>query len=759
MLPATIGRYRVVSLLGVGGMGEVFLAEDPSLGRQVAIKVLSPGKSDEPPRLNRLIQEARLASAIAHPNIAQIFEIGDAGGVPFIVMEFVEGEPLSTRIARGALAQREVIDIGKQLFDAIDAAHARHIVHRDLKPANLVVTPRGHLKVLDFGLAKQTTYIGPADPTHVGTDPGLVLGTIHYMSPEQALGRPVDARSDIFSAGIILFEATTGRLPFAGGSATETLDHIVHSPPESISRLNYGASPELERIIRKALEKEPARRYQSARDALVDLENLKRDSDSGTSPARQIAVEPSRRGRRGGIESLAVLPLSTGSADAAIEYLADGLTESLINALSALPKLKVMARSTVFRYKGREVDALAVAADLGVRAVLMGRLQSVGKALVIRAELVDAADGSQLWGGQFQKTLDDALALEEALAGEIAEQLRPRLTTSERRRVTKRHTINSRAFDTYLKGCYHLAKRTPEGFARAAALFEQAIGEDPNYALAYAGLADCWTLASTTAFGERSPDTAARARAAAERAISLDGSLAEAQAALGWVRFRIEWKWAEAEAALTRACELNPSHAPAHHRRALLLCALGRHEEALAAIRRAHELDPLSLIISTAFGRILHFQRRYNEAIEQCRRTLEMDRDFKPAHLDLAMAYGEAGRYDESLKEFESSLTLDDPRSVMLAIYGHMCGRAGRTEKAEEVLVELRRRYSVGDASSYDFSLVLTGLGRIDEALDWLERAFEVGYGLLVFLGVEPMFDPLRAHPRFVPLLARLNQR
>lgn len=750
----SIGRYRVLSLLGAGGMGQVFLAEDPSLGRKVAVKVLASAASLDPSGTERLVQEARLASAVSHPNVAQIFEIGEADGVPYIAMEFVEGEPLSGRIARGPLGQTDILDLGRQLFDALDAAHARSIVHRDLKPANVIVTPRGHVKVLDFGLAK----IAAAPEawgrtTRSVTEPGLIMGTVHYMSPEQALGRPVDPRSDLFSAGIILYELATGRLPFAGVSATETLDRIVNHQPESISRLNYGVSPELERMIRKALEKEPARRYQTARDVLVDFENLRRDSDS--SIARRAASDASRRKKA--IDSLAVLPLATSSGDAAIEYVADGLTESLINALSQLPRLKVMARSTVFRYKGREVDPLAVGSELGVRAVLMGRLQSLDSTLVIRAELVDTIDGSQIWGGQFQRRLDDALALEEQAAGEIAAQLRPRLSPTERKRVTKRHTKSSKAFDTYLKGSYHLAKRSPDGFQKAAALFEQAIAEDPTYALAYAGLADCCTLASTTAFGEPSIETSVRARTAAERAIALDESLAEAQSALGWVRFRIDWHWTDAEAALRRACELNPSHAPAHQRLALLMCALGRHEEALAGIRRAHELDPLSLIISTAVGRILHFQRQYDRAIEQCRRTLEMDRHFAPAHLDLAMAYAQAGRHDEALLEFESSLATDDPRSVMLAIYGHMCSRAGRQATAEELLAELRRRYSVGDASSYDLGLLLAGMGRIDEALDWLERAFDVRSGLLVFLSVEPMFDPLRSHARFAALLARMN--
>jgi eukaryotic-like serine/threonine-protein kinase len=751
-LPQAIGRYRVVSLLGAGGMGQVYLAEDPSLGRRVAVKVVAP---EAVRHVDRLLQEARLASAVSHPNIAQIFEIGAADGHPFIAMEYVEGEPLSERIRRGALGQPEVIEMGRQLFDALDAAHARHIVHRDLKPANLLVTPRGLLKVLDFGLA---TTLPAADasagPTRVATDPGLVLGTVQYMSPEQAFGRAVDARSDIFSAGVVLFEMITGRLPFAAATTTETLDRIVHGEPDPISRLNYGASAELERIIRKALEKEPARRYQHARDALVDLENLKRDSGTGSSGSRRRPAVP-KRGRT--IDSVAVLPLATGAADETLDYLADGLTESLINTLSQLPRLRVMARSTVFRYKGRPVDPLALGTELGVRAVLTGRLQSLGPALVIRAELVDTADGSQLWGGTFKRTVEDALTLEEEVASEIAEQLRPRLSSAERKRIARRHTASAQAFDLYLRGCYHVARRTQEDFAKAAALFEQAIAADPGYALAYAGLADCWTLASATAYGDPSPDMIVRARAAAERAIALDDHLAEAQAALGMVRFRIEWNWAEAERALDRALQLNPGYAPAHQRRALLLCALGRHDEALAAIRRAHEVDPLSLIIGSAVGRILHFQRRYDEAIEQCRQTLDMDRHFLPAHFDLAMAYAEVGRHAESLAEFETCLTLGDTRSVFLAVYTHAAAAAGETARAEAMLAELRQRYGTGEASSYDLGLALTGLGRHEEGLDWLERAFEARAGLLVFLGVEPMYDPVRAHPRFVRLLERLG--
>jgi serine/threonine protein kinase/Tfp pilus assembly protein PilF len=750
VIPKKIGRYPVVGHLGSGGMGDVFLAEDTTLGRRVAIKLLPP--STDPSGARRFVQEARLAAALNHPNIAQIFEIVD-DGTTFIAMEYVEGDALSARVQHGSIAAGEVIDIGIQMFDALEEAHGRGIVHRDLKPANIIITARGRIKLLDFGLAKMISPAAGPSPTQLDTEPGLILGTVHYMSPEQALGREVDARTDIFSSGVVLYELVTGRLPFVGASTTETLDRIVHAQPESISRLNYGAPAELERIIRKALEKEPARRYQTARDALIDLNNLKRDSDSGAvraRPARGI-----KRGRKS-IDSIAVLPLATPGAPE-LEYLADGITESVINALSHLPKLKVMARSTVFRFKGRDVSPQSVGSELGVRAVLVGRLRPVGDALMIAAELVDAADGSHIWGGQFQRAIADAFTLQEQAAAEIADQLRPRLTPAERKRIVKRHTANPVAFEAYLKGRYQLAKRTTDGFTKAVAFFEQAIGQDHSYALAYAGLADCWTLLSAAAYGEPSARTMARAREAAEQAIALDDTLVEAHAALGFVRFRIDWAWDAAEQALRRAATLNAGFAPAHHRLALLLSALGRHDEALASIQLANELDPLSLIINTAVGRVLHFQRRYEAAIDQIRQTLDLDAQFGQAHFDLGMSYAALGRYDEAISEFETTMSPGDPRSVTLAVLGHVCGAAGRTSKAEETLTELERRYRRGEASSYDVSLVLVGLGRTDEALDWLERACDARSGLLVFLKVEPMFDGIRDQPRFTELMRRLH--
>ena len=749
-----LGPYEIVSALGAGGMGEVYRARDTKLNRDVAIKVLLPAIANDPDRLARFSREARVLASLNHPNIAQIFEIGESGGRAFIVMELVEGEPLSVRIQRGSLEWTAVVDVALQLFDALDEAHAHGVVHRDLKPANLVMTLRGRVKILDFGLAKMVGADESLGATQLETNPGVIMGTVHYMSPEQALGRDMDTRTDIFSAGTVLYQLVTGRLPFDGASATDTIDHIVHAQPDSIARLNYGAPLELERIIKKTLEKDAARRYQTARDALIDLNNLKRDRDSS------VQAQPVARAKRGStkvIDSLAVLPLATATADEEIDYLADGITESLIDALSQLPKLKVMARSTVFRYKGRQVDAQTVGRELGVRAALLGRLQRIGDRIVMRGELVDASDGSHLWGGQFQRDAADVLALQEDLAQEVADQLRLRLTRDDRKRLQKRHTQNVRAYEAYMRGRFQLAKRTNEGFAKAIECFNAAIAEDHGYALAYSGLADCYTLMGTGAYVASPDEAIARARQAAEKAIVLDDQLAEAHSALGFVRFRIDWDWPAAEASLTRACDINPGNASAHHRYALLLTASGRHDEALAEIRRAYELDPQSLIIGTAYGRILHFSRRYDEAVVQLRHTLEVDGQFRQAHFDLGMSFAQLGRFADAKGELEPLLETADRRSLMLAVLGNVYASAGDTARALEVASEIRERHAQGRATIADLGYVLAGLGEIEEAITCFERAADARAGLIVYLKVEPMVDPLRAHPRFISLMRRIK--
>ena len=753
MAPPYVDRYRILSLLGSGGMGEVHLAEDTSLERRVALKLLarSGALALDEDRSQRFLREARLASALSHPNIAQIFEIGDTGDVRFIAMEFVEGETLRNRVANGPLPPAEVIDIAVQLFDALEEAHGKGIVHRDLKCANVMLTARGRVKVLDFGLAKRVGVEFASAQTHANTAEGVIVGTVHYMSPEQSLGRTVDARSDIFSAGVMLYELLTGRLPFSGASTAETLYRIVHGQPDSISRLNHLVSPGLERIVAKMLEKQVEHRYQAARDVLGDLRNLNPDSD----PVRPRAT-PARRKSKS-IDSLAVLPLMSTTAAADMDYLADGITESLINALSQIPRLKVLARSTVFRYKASTMDPQAIGQALGVRAVLTGRLQMIGGRVLTRVELVDTTDGTNLWGDQFQHATTDVLALEERLVDAIAEQLRVRLTRDEQRRLRKRHTESAGAYEAYMRGRFQLAKRTSEGFTKAIECFERAIAEDSRYALAYAGQADCYTLLTTARYVDAVAVSVHRAREAAERAIALDSQLAEAHSALGFVRFRVDWDWSGARTSFEKACELNPGHAPAHHRYALLLSALGRHDDAIAEIRQACELDPLSLITRCAHGRVLHFARRYAEALDHFRQAIELDDSFLSAHFDLAMSLAELGRYDEAIAELDRHIDRGGRRSVMLGVLGQVLARAGQHERARSLLGELRQRLADGQATPADPGYVLAGLGELDEAMEMFEQACEKRAGLAVFFKVEPLLDPLRPHPRFAPMLRRLR--
>ena len=744
--------YHVLSRLGAGGMGEVYLAHDEKLDRPVAIKLLSSELRD-PVHWQRFHQEARAASSLNHPHIVVVHDVGELDGRPFMVTEYVEGQTLRACLEQRSLTTSTALDVATQIASALAAAHERGLVHRDVKPENVMIRPDGYVKVLDFGLAKPVRAI---EGSVLVTQPGTVIGTPRYMSPEQARGLPADARTDVWSLGVVCYEMLAGNPPFDGHTAADVLAAVLERDPPSLT----GLPTPFAAAVMRALAKTPERRYPSAREFFAALTAVKAELEahqSASGPSlRKRAMAPHRG--RGAIDSVAVLPLATERGEAEIEYLADGITESVINALSQLPKLRVMARSTVFRYKGRDIDPQDVGRELGVRAVLTGRLRRIPDGFLISAELVDGLDGSQLWGRQLHRRASDALSLQEDAAAEIAEQLRPRLSPAERKRLVKRQTANPGAFEAYLKGRYHLAKRTMEGFTKAITFFEQAIGQDPNYAVAYAGLADCWTLLSAAAYGEPSVRTMARAREAAEHALRLDpaGSETEVQTALGFVRFRIDWNWEAAERAFRRACELSPGHAPAHHRFALLLSALARHDEALAEIQQAHGLDPLSLIISTAVGRVLHFQRKYDQAIEQCRRTLEMDAGFLQARFDLGMACAHAGRYDEAIAAFESALGSDDPRSLMRAVLGHIYGRAGRSAQAEEVLRDLERRYRRGEATSYDLSIVFLGLGRVEDGLEWLERACDTRSGLLVYLKVEPMFDRVRSEPRFGALMERM---
>ncbi|MCI0487880.1 MAG: protein kinase [Blastocatellia bacterium] len=760
-----VSHYRIIRKLGEGGMGEVFLAEDIRLGREVALKFLPSSYQYDPDRSARFLKEARAASSLRSPNIAHIYDIGEHRGTRFIAMEYVEGDVLARRLERGTLSVRETIDVAAQIADALEEAHSQGIVHRDIKSSNLIINDRGLVKVLDFGLAKITeTARGDEDEEHtitIGqkTSAGVVIGTVSYMSPEQALGGDVDFRSDIFSLGVVMYEMLTGRMPFDASSFTGIIDRIVHDEPTAIARLNYDVPPELEQIVRKCMEKECERRYQSARELLTDLRNLQRDCDTGQLVTSNLTrrLPSSRKGRsRKQVNSLAILPFANASDDPDMEYLSDGITESIINNLSQLPKLKVMARSTVFRYKGKPADPQEVGEALGVRVVLTGRVLERGDQLIIKAELVDASDGSQIWGEQYNRNRSAIFAVEEEISKEISEKLRLKLSGTEKRQLGKRYTEKTAAYHLYLKGRYSWNKRTVEGLNRGIEYFEQAITEDPNYALAYAGLADSYNiLASYSALPSR--DAFTRAKTAALKALELDDELAEAHTSLALIRFGCDWNWREAEREYELAIKLNPGYATAHLWYALYLAAMGRFDEAFREIKRAQELDPLSLPINTNAGWIMHLARRYDEAIEQYRKTLELDPGFILAHRRLGQTYKQKGMYDEAIEELQIALALSGDDTETVAALGHAYAKSGRELGAVKVLEALKQLSKERYIPAYFIARIHIGLGEKDRAFEWLEKTCEERYGFLVYLKVDPVFDPLREDARFADLMRRVG--
>jgi len=780
MVGHTISHYKIISSLGAGGMGEVYLAEDTKLGRKVALKLLPAFFTKDKERLRRFAQEARAASALNHPNVAHIYEIGEADGTSFIALEYVEGETLEAKIGGRPLDAAEMVDIAVQTTDALDAAHTKGIVHRDIKPANIMVTPRGGVKVLDFGLAKVTaTQPDSEASTQLKTSPGVVMGTVPYMSPEQALGRETDQRSDIFSLGAVLYEMATGRQAFSGANAVEVIDHIAHAQPEAISRFNYEVPTELERIIRKCLEKERERRYQSARELLIDLRNLQRDSDAKVATTEKGMPQPRAAtryyafamlalmilipvgvgvylltGRSKSINSIAVLPFANVSVDPDTEYLSDGFTDTIINELSLLPNLKVMSRNSVFYYKGRETDARAVGRELGVQAVLSGRITQRGDSLLISVELVDARDGSHLWGEQYDRKLSDLLTVQGEISREILEKLRLRFAGEQRQRLAKRYTENTEAYQAYLKGRYYWNKRTNDGLRKSIEYFQQAIDLDPGYALAYAGLASSYVLG---AFPLPPKEKMPKAKAAGMKALEIDDTLAEAHTALARARYLYDRDWLEADREFKRAIELNPNYETAHHWRAEYLVSLGRFDEAIAEAKQAQELDPLSLVVNWNVGHIFYLSRQYNQAVEQYQKTLALDPRFNRARGDLIEVYEQKGMYKEAIQETGKQVALSEGSAERLAAieeaYRALGVKGYWRKKLDLAKEELKSNY----ASPLYMAKLYTKFGDKDQALAWLEKAEEEREPFLVWLKVDPNWDGLRTDPRFADLVRRIG--
>ena len=766
MISDVISHYRIIKELGAGGMGEVYLAEDTRLGRQVAIKVLPASYQYDPERRTKFLAEARATSALRSPHIAAIYDIGEHEGSMYIVMEYVEGELLSEKLKRGPLLIRDAIDFASQIADALSEAHSLDIVHCDVKSSNLMVNERGMVKLLDFGIAAAANSNGADVDDHtkkVGqpTALGLADGTVSYMSPEQAIGRDLDRRSDIFSLGAVLYEMLTARLPFDGETPNETIDNILHAEPIPLTRLNYGVTPDLDRVVRKCLEKDRERRYQSVRDLIIDLRNLQRDSDSGPGQAtaglgRQTQVVGKTRARKN-IDSLAILPLVNQSGDPELDYLSDGVTEALINSLSRLTKLRVMARSTVFRYQGRELqDAQQVGAELGVRAVVIGRLLKRGDSLIVKLEMVDANDGAHLWGEQYSRELSDIVTLEQEISTEISEHLRLKLSNAQKKSLTKSSTENSQAYQLYLKGRYHWNKRTEEGIEKSIEYFEQAIIRDPKFALAYAGLADSYNLLASYSTKPLATPLL-RAKATALKALSLDNKLAEAHAALAAVKLWREFDWEGAERVWRRAIELNPNYATAHLWLALYLAAVERMDESLSEIRLALDLEPLSRVVNLNLARILHFARRFDDAIKQCWKTIDMYPDYLIAHRRLGISYGEKGLFEEAEAEFKKALAISANDTETLSAMSYMFAAAGRDADAQGMLDRINDIAKERYVSPYSLARVHIGLGQLDEAFECLEKTFQERHGILTYIKVEPIFDRLRDDPRYAELLRKMG--
>ncbi len=774
MIGRTLGHYRIDSQLGQGGMGVVYRARDLRLERDVALKVLPAGLLADETARKRFRKEALALSQLNHPNIATVHDFDTEEGVDFLVLEYIAGASLDEKLAAGPLGEKELVGLAAQLALGLAAAHEQSIVHRDLKPANLRVTTDGRLKILDFGLAALVRPEGDAAATVSLTEGPTVAGTVPYMAPEQLRGDKADARADLHAAGAVLYEMATGRRAFPQAGGPQIIAAILQEMPPAPATLNPRVTPALEGIILKCLDKEPERRYQTARELRVDLERL-------SAPAPVTASVPRPRSRRwllpvaaaalaavvlvawwalsqGGqqqIESLAVLPFANVGGDPNQEYLTDGITENLINSLSQLPNLRVTARTLAFRYKGPQVDPQKAGRDLNVRAVLTGRVVERDGALNIQADLVNVEDGSQLWGRQYSRKLSDILTLQEEIAREVSGKLGLRTTAQQQKRLAKRSTENTEAYQLYLKGRYSWNRRTGETLQRAVQYFRQAIDKDPGYALAYAGLADCYALYNSYEV-EPTRECVPKAKAAATKALEIDNTLAEAHASLA-LTLVYDWDWAGAEREFQRSIELDPNYPTAHHWHGLFLGVTGRSEQAIASVKRAQQLDPLSMIINTEVGWQLLHARRYEEAIEQIRKALEMDPNFAQGHSYLGLAYEQRAMYQEAIAELQKAFDLSGGNTYMLGSLGHAYALSGNREKALQALANLHELAGRRYVSTFGTALIYTGLGDKKPALEGLEKAFEDRYWGLLWLKVDPRFDRLRADPRFASLLRRMG--